>query len=407
MKKGTLFGSLSASELEHLTQGLAERRLPADAILIREGEPGDRAYLIVDGELEIIKSLGEQGERLMAVLGAGEFIGEMSLLNPDQPRTASARTRGPARLLEMTPADFDRLLRRNPVLMYEVARELSRRLRDSDNATIRDLREKNRQLTIAYEELKAAQAQIIEKEKLEHELDMARQIQESLLPHTLPPLAGFDFGVRMLPARAVGGDFYDFIPLGKDRLGLVVGDVCGKGVPSALVMAMTRSLLRPSAGRNRSALQVVRAVNHHLLDMNESGLFVTVLYGILDQPTRQFTYVRAAHETPLVFDASGALLPVPRGLGQPLGLFDEAEMEELTLAVPPGGTLILHSDGAPDALDRDDVAFGKERLAEAAQAHLDLPAQALCNRLLDILNTYRGTAPQHDDITLVVVKAGA
>src|SRR5439155_21220972 len=129
---------------------------------------------------------------------------------------------------------FDALLHRQPSLAYEMVRVLSVRLRESDDSTIRDLQEKNRQLTLAYEELQAAQAQIIEKEKLEYELQVARELQERMLPRALPGMEGFDFGARMVAARAVSGDFFDFIVLDDDAVGVVVGDVCGKGLPAAL-----------------------------------------------------------------------------------------------------------------------------------------------------------------------------
>lgn len=392
-----------AEEIGQLAQTLTPRLVEAGVILMREGEPGDRAYLIQDGDIEIIKALGTDDERLLSVSTPGEFVGEMSLLNPDQPRAASARTRTPTRVLELTPADFEVLLSHNPVLMFDMTRELSRRLRDTDNATIRDLRAKNAALTQAYEDLKAAQAQIIEKEKLEHELDMARQIQESLLPRFLPPLAGYQFGARMLPARAVGGDFFDVFPLTENQMALVVGDVCDKGVPSALVMAMTRSMLRLEAARNSAPDQVLRAVNQHLLDINDSGLFVTVLYGILDQLTGEFNYVRAAHEVPILLSGQGEALVTQRGPGQPLGVFDEPELEQQALVIPPDGTLLLHSDGASDALDPQGVAFGYARLREAVRAYRDLPAQTVCDRLIEDLTQYRGGVPQHDDITLMVV----
>jgi sigma-B regulation protein RsbU (phosphoserine phosphatase) len=166
-------------------------------------------------------------ERLVAVRGVGQFIGEMSLLNPDGLRTASARVRREAHLLELSRDDFNALLKREPSLAYEMLSVLSRRLREAHNASISELTEKNRQLTMAYEELKAAQEQIIEKKTLERELEQAREIQISMLPTLLPKLAGFDVGARMVPARMVGGDFY-VIRLGPDNLGIVIGDVAGK-----------------------------------------------------------------------------------------------------------------------------------------------------------------------------------
>lgn len=396
---------LPAAEMDRLRQTLPRRPLSAGAVLLTEGQPGDVAFLIVDGELEILKALGTSEERLLAVAGPGEIVGEMSLLNPGQPRSASIRARVPTTVMELSPIDFDHLMRRNPVLIYEMARELSRRLRDSDNATIRDLRAKNQALARALEKLKAAQAEIVEKKVIEHELAVARDIQRAILPRSMPRVPGFDFGLRMEPARAVGGDFYDFIPLAHGRLGIVVGDVAGKGVPAALVMGLTRSLLRPEAGHGRSPLQTTRAINRYLQETNQSGLFVTLLYGILDPATRRFTYVRAGHELPLLYDTSGAFQPQELALGQPLGVLDAPALVEQSLTIPPGGLLVLHSDGAPDTLNDQQVRYGTERLTTLIGGLAGRSAQAVCDGIVAALDHYRSDTPQADDLTLVAVRA--
>ncbi len=154
----------------------------------------------------------------------------------------------------MTRADFEALVRKHPRLAFEFTREMSARLRSSENATIRDLQAKNRQLSQAYQELKAAQEQLVEQEKLAHELEIARHIQASLLPKELPVIPGWQVSAYWQPARAVGGDFYDFIVYPDGLIGMVIADVSGKGVPAALVMATTRSVfraLRRAPGRSR------------------------------------------------------------------------------------------------------------------------------------------------------------
>ena len=220
--------------------------------------------------------------------------------------TASVRAHTPVRALEITRRDIDGLLHRWPLFAYELTRLLSQRLEQSENLTILELQEKNRQLTQAYEELKAAQAQIIEKERLEKELEVARQIQLSILPQELPAYPQHDFGALMIPARAVGGDFYDFIPLDQDRLGIVVGDVSDKGTPSALFMALSYSLVRAEAHRNSSPGETLQAVNRLLMEMNTSDMFVTVLYGVLDTARGEFSFARAGHPLPIVLDRKGS-----------------------------------------------------------------------------------------------------
>jgi serine phosphatase RsbU (regulator of sigma subunit) len=284
---------------------------------------------------------------------------------------------------------------------------LSLRLRDADNATIADLHEKNRQLAEAYEELKAAQAQLIEKEKLEQELRTARWIQQSILPGALPRLRGFDFGVRMEPARAVGGDLFDFIPLGRGHVGIVVGDVSDKGVPAAIFMALTRSLLRAEASRASAAAVVLRRVNHLLLDMNEAGMFVTMLYGVLDGQQGRLAYARAGHELPLLFSpAADPYLPA-HSPGNPLGIFDTPVLDEGELALSSGNTLLLYTDGATDIADPSGVPFGLERLQAVAQTAVrsGASAQGLCDRVWQALGEFQAGSPQADDVIVLAVRA--
>lgn len=405
-----LFASLSPEDAEKLFAAAQLRQLPAGAVLCHEGEYGDRFYIVLEGEVEILKALPMRGnddsERLLKLLGPGDFVGEMSLFDRKSLRTATLRAHTALQVLEVTHTALDALLRQYPILAYEVVRELSLRLQDAGNAVIRDLQEKNWQLEQAYQDLKSAQAQIIEKERLERELQVARHIQESILPQALPSLAGFEFGARMLPARAVGGDFYDVIPLAEGRVGLAVGDVSDKGVPAAIFMALTRSLLRAEATPRSAPARVLQKVNRHLLDMNDAGMFVSVLYGVLDGKSRQFTYARAGHEMPLGVNGAGELMSLPRSCGQPLGVLEHPLLDVQMMALPPGSTLLLFTDGAPDAIDAQGCLFDHLRLGELLRARRTLPAQAVCEGIVAALAEYQGLAPQHDDITLLAIRAG-
>jgi len=339
-----LFRSLPSSEIDFLTQALQPISLDPGQILFQEGEPGNEFYIITLGKVEIVKSLETADERVLDERGPGDFFGEMSLLIPDGLRTASVRARTPVRMMELSRVDFDALLERRLALACDMVRELSLRLRDSDNSMIRDLTEKNRQLEQAYRELQSAQAQIVEKEKLDHELDLARRIQESILPNDLA-LKGFDFGARMLPARAVGGDLYDFIPLHGDNVGISIGDVSDKGVPAAIFMALYCSLVRAETHHTTSPEDVLNQVNHHLLHLHETRMFVTALYGVLNRKTCEFTYARAGHHVPILVDDCGKETPVERNHGQLLGFFPGPDLDVQTVEIPQGSTLLLYTDG--------------------------------------------------------------
>ncbi len=240
--------------------------------------------------------------------------------------------------------------------------------------------------------------------RLDHELSLASDIQMSMLPRSIPSLAGYEFSARMIPAKSVGGDFFDFIPLGVTLMGIAVGDVSGKGVPAALFMAMVRSLLRAEAHPGRSPRRVLRSVSRHLMDMNDNEMFVTILYGILDGSTHRFHYARAGHEAPVFFDGEGHAERLPRTNGQALGVFDEVALDEQTVDLPRGG-LLLYSDGVPESTNRQHVPFGHDEMLRTIARLPDATAREACDRLLAAVARHRAGAVQHDDMTLVVVRA--
>jgi sigma-B regulation protein RsbU (phosphoserine phosphatase) len=400
-----IFARLPRSELQHLAETLRALEFPEQAVLVREGSRDDRLYIVLEGQIEVIKALGTADERVVAQRDEGALLGEMSLFSRNGSHTASVRAMTPVDLLEMTRDDLDALLHRHPKFAYELVGLLSRRLEESEDTTILDLREKNRQLTEAYRELKAAQAQIIEKERLERELEIAQHIQASILPQDLPTDPVFDFGARIVPARMVGGDFYDLFSVGEGCWGIVVGDVCDKGVPAALFMMLTYSLMRAEAPRASSPGEALLAVNRHLLDLNPSGMFVTLLYGVLDAHACRLTYARAGHPPPLLLDGAGRPVTVAVGVGQPLGLFDTPVLDEQDLIIPSRGTTLVFSDGLSDVLEDPSEDHAWDRLCSAVAAIPDATAQGICNRLWEEAQA-AGADPQvqMDDFVLVTIK---
>jgi sigma-B regulation protein RsbU (phosphoserine phosphatase) len=218
-------------------------------------------------------------------------------------------------------------------------------------------------------------------------------------------MAGFDFGACMVPAKAVGGDFFDFIPLGPDALGIAVGDVSDKGVPAALFMAMARSLLRAEARQDLSPGEVLRRVNQHLLDLNEGEMFVTILYGLLNRKTNNFEYARAGHELPVMCDPRGQIISLPSGKGQALGIFEVFSSDEQKIHLTPGCTLLIYSDGATDATSKENEFFGVKRVRHGLSGFRQESAQLICDHLLKQISEHQAGVPRYDDITLVVVRA--
>jgi len=399
-----MFASLPPAEVQLLAETLTECNFQPDEIVFVEGSISDYFFILLDGEVEIIKSLGTPDERRVAVRGKESLLGEMSIFSQKGTHTASVRARTPLRMLQMTLVQFDALLHRRPELAYNLLRLFILRLEDSENITIADLREKNRQLTQAYLELKDAQEAIIEKKKLEHELGLASQIQRSILPQHLPQKPGFDFGALMVPARMVGGDFYDFIPLSENRLAIIVGDVTDKGMPAALFMALAYSFLRSEARRNTDPGATLQAVNQHLLDVNRSGMFVTLLYGILDYAERTFTYARAGHPYPLLLDQHSQEIAIPARSGQPVGVFDPMALDEQSITIPPGSTLLIFSDGLSESLEYSPLQITVPELCASILRESKKSAQELCNELWTALGAATSESLIQDDFTVVAVR---
>ena len=401
-----LFSSFSTQELEDLAGSLKLREFASGEVLMREGESGRRIYILMDGEVEVLKALGTLDERLLGRRSTGTLFGEMSLFGPDDRHTASVRALGSVRALEMTRQDLDRLLQSRPLLAYDLIRQVTQRLEQNENATIRDLREKNQQLVQAYADLKAAQAQLVEKERLEKELAIARQIQTSILPEDLPQPAGYDIAALTFPAREVGGDYYDVFRIKGDRYGLVVGDACDKGIPAALFINLTTSLVHVEALRRAAPEKTLQRVNRHLNQMNRAGMFVTLLYGILETMSGKFEYCRAGHPHPLIFDDAGRPVVSGAASGVPLGVLDEIELKPASLVIPAGGGVVMFSDGLSEAQNPRGEEFGAQRLVENLAALHSLPAKEMCAAIWALVQDFCSGQPQSDDFTILVVKRG-
>ncbi len=405
LSKIPLFSELPPSELDNLLKLLDTREMSDREILFQEGDPGEDFYLVMKGQLEVLKSPGKPEELLLNVLQEGEYLGEMSLIIPGGHRTASVRARGEVVLLSMSRSQFLELTRAHPEISVAMVRVLSQRLDATNIATFHDLTEKNRQLQTAYNELKDAQAQIIEKERLEQELQVAADIQLSILPDELPRTDGANFGGCMLPARQVGGDFYDVFVINEDHMGILIGDVADKGVPSALFMARAHALFMAEADDAKlSSGDVMRLVNHHITRIQKSTQFVTVLYGILDLKSNQFSYTRAGHESPLLMHGDGTVERLPYGTGMAIGLWEDIKLDERSVKLSHGDTLLLYTDGMTDCRDPNGELFGLERIKQTMSEFAGHSAQEICDQLLSTLKHYQDGSKQDDDVTLVAVQ---
>jgi sigma-B regulation protein RsbU (phosphoserine phosphatase) len=257
--------------------------------------------------------------------------------------------------------------------------------------------ERTRELADKNASLEKAQAQI------NAELDVAKALQIAILPATFPAKPGCDGAARMIPATTMGGDFYDFIELPDGRIGLVMADVSGKGVPAAFFMAVALTNLRGFAVLCSGPGECVARTNEVLCRENPMDLFVTVFYAVIDPATGVLTYTNGGHNPPYVRRANGSVEALGGTGGLVLGAMPDVEYPEHTVQLSPGDLLVLYTDGVTEAFNPADEAYGTERLIAEVEAHGGGPAAALVERIFHSVTTFAGTAPQSDDITLAVL----
>ncbi len=245
------------------------------------------------------------------------------------------------------------------------------------------------------------QVQVRERERIEQELRTAQAIQRAFLPKDVPALPGWQLVPYYQPAREVGGDFYDFLPFEDGRLGIVIGDVAGKGVPAALVMATTHTMLRSAVQGTASPGEVLAQVNELLAAEIPAGMFVTCLFALLDPQSGRLRYANAGHEPPYrQRDESATEL---WATGMPLGMLPGTRYEEHEVALSPGENLLFYSDGLVEAHNPSREMFGVPRLQTLLEAHAD--GASLIDVLLGELKRFTGEGwEQEDDVTLVTLQ---
>ncbi len=238
---------------------------------------------------------------------------------------------------------------------------------------------------------------------LQHELDIARKMQRAILPTEFPNKPGYRIFGDMEPARNVGGDFFDVIPLEHGRVGLAIADVSDKGVPAALFMMSSRTLLKGAAIGSAEPCDALREVNDMLCEKNESMMFVTLLYGIYDPASGELTYANGGHNSPVVVhsDKSCAMLPLTDGIA--IGVMPDLEYQQKTITLSPGDTLTFYTDGVTEAMNENNEELGEERLFDILKGASSKEPEEIIRAIFEGIKTFVGDAPQSDDITCMTI----
>jgi sigma-B regulation protein RsbU (phosphoserine phosphatase) len=281
----------------------------------------------------------------------------------------------------------------------------NRRPRQLDEDQVRFLQLLANQAAIAIETARLHQ-EALKRQRMVEELSVAQQIQLSLLPKGLPVVPGWEFAAFYRPARQIGGDFYDFFDLpGKiGEWGIIIADVADKGVPSALYMALCRTVIRTTAFTGRSPASALMRASDLILNDSQSDLFLSAFYAKVDTDTGRLIYCSAGHNPALWLRAASDEFEQLTTQGIILGAFENIELEERRVDIAPGDVIVFYTDGVTEAIDPDEREFGLERLRRVIASHADASASQILEAVVNAVDAFAGDAPPFDDLTMVVVK---
>lgn len=380
LKAISLFSDLPQERLAEMAAVMEEKGYPADSFLCREGEPGDRLYLILSGGVSLVK----EGIHLGTFRRRGDCVGEMALLD-QRPRSASLIAADDLHVLQLHRDDFEAILDQTPQVSRGLFKMLSSRLREDLTLRIEAIRQE------------AARAQ---------ELKLAADVQRSLLPHEELHLPYLRTAGYCEPAHTVGGDYYDYLPLSPERVGVVIGDVMGHGFHSALFVAMLKSCLQTQIRQAGSVPKVISSV-HQTIEHAQTGIYLSLCYFVIDARTQTLSYANAGHPFPYHYHRRTRRLELLESTCLPLGMMPDIPLPRRFFRRrpwSPGDLLLLYSDGVTEAENLHEEFFGEPRLRRVFLANVDRPAEDIRAAILDALTAYCQDKPRTDDVTLIVLQ---
>lgn len=388
--------------------------------LMRRGEASDYALLIIDGTCDITIDTAYDHAHLATATGPG-VVGEIGAFT-GVPRTASVRARTQVSAVRLAAGDLAAAGQAHPAFLFGVMRQIGGRYatfnrafgfysnalnalerQDFDMRLLDELQNPLPELVDFSQSFRRLAQEIMGRQAHRREMANAAAIQRAMLPPSLPSQAlGFraEVHAEMRPATEVGGDFFDFFPLPRDRMVVTIGDVSGKGIPASLFMGAAQTAIRYVLRNEDELGEGVRIANDLLCATNSEVMFVTLFCGVLDLKTGQLDYCNCGHTDCMILRADGRLeRPTPTGIA--LGLMEERAFPAVRTQLDPGDRLFLFTDGLTDATNADGEAYGEERLEEAALRLRPLDNQPFITRLLDEIEAFCLGASPFDDVTAV------
>lgn len=397
-------GVLPDEELNSLIEVIETRTYPAGSIICQEGAIEHLFYIIQDGKVAFTKKMAD-GEQFLGLKGRGEFFGELGVLDR-APRAATVHAISDCTLIEIHEDTLDDILARYPSVARAIMRGLTRSMRDTDRITIAELQLKNDELARTLENLKAAQEELLRRERLKRDLEIAAEVHRGILPTHFPQVPGFDFAALARPTREIGGDLYDVIDLGRNQTGIVTADASGKSVQAAIYMTVVRTLFVSEAKAALSPAETAHRIHNLLMKVSTAEMFVTAFYATLDHTTREMRFIRGGHDPPVYYQAATGEIKLLSTPGRFLGLLPDFVVYQDSLTFEPGDVLVCYSDGVTDAVRLNDgEMYGIDRLKNVISKYGHHSAKTLLDLIVEDVDLFRNGAEQPDDLTLLVTKA--
>ena len=416
-------GFVASEALVKVLASLRPISLKVGEMLIDQGQASDDAFFLDSGSVLVFEET-RYGPVALATLHAPRLIGEIGAL-AGLARTASVKALTPARVFRISRAQLFELARKSPELLMAVVRQLGQQInsvikavalytnaltalerRELDKEILEDLANPSPELAEFSAAFRRFANQILSKQRQQAEVASASLIQQSFLPtESSVDLTDSDFEIsaKIRPAREVGGDFYDFFELSADQVAIVIGDVCGKGIPASIFMAVVVTVLRTAAREQPDAATTIARTNAILCRDNAASLFATAFYGVLNIRSGTLDYCNCGHNAPLHILASGESSRLT-ATELPLALYTDRPYAASRIHLNPGDDLILFTDGVTEALNTMKQEFGDSLLEETLLGARGLTAAGLVSRLFSTVDSFAQGAEQADDIACVVIR---
>ena len=421
LQDSRIFSSLDHSQSQWLADNCEQKSLAAADVLFKQSERGDSAYLVTNGSLSV-EVQTDINAVVVATIAKGDVVGEIAALS-QIPRNATVRAIEHSTVAIIHRDQILKIIESNPIVSGKIIAELGKHLAHMNESmalvvqsveSLRAGRENKELLNSLHSHgdkfsqfatvFKDMAAELDNKNSLRYELDMARKIQNGLLPNLASgvPDPIYDIHAKMVAARNIGGDFYDVIQINDNIKRIIVGDVSGKGAPAALFMAFVRTILKTLTRNGTSIQELLHQTSSLISEDNDNMMFVTLFIGDLDNNRRTLTYCNAGHEPAYLKRADSSIQELESSLPA-LGISDPVNIQPRTLNLLKGDVVLVYTDGVTDAINEHNEPFGEARLVDLFQSTQELSAHRIVDIIMGAVDLFSGETPRFDDTNCLVI----